>query len=570
MAANHIKDGQKHAIFWDLAEQYMTNARCLQWSSRNVGVDRLHYYKLLAMAVTCLEAVLHQQCTSEIEIRTRLRHATILFKHTSNRHEAEQSVNRAIQVAKRDGLVDLMFAAQLLLVKILHASSPKAAHALLVTSAASARQSGYVQWLYSFQLLHLEIGKGNSIRGTLRAMSQFSSSRGDSYVFALAKLLEAMHHLGRGEEGSDQALQALSEFDESIDSSQLQLLHCILKALHATTLHNMALAIERMKILHQLVDESGGRRNTLHTWKTDGSFKLALNTNGSQGSHMLCIKWANGAMATALTYLVSGLARLQTLDSKSSKFFAQGLRMIDAILTSDKPPPGLMEGDLHRLYDYLLLYAALGCTMRHDLEKSGSLLSQVANASHCRTFQRAVDLLTTTSRHIMEPNEATIKAYDSIAKQSDEFGKLAFLNQSLLVNEQASLLSLDSNIEANKLLLVACEMLAAIQSIDGEMITRRKALATTVSVSTESGNSQLQMIALGFLATQWVGVENEQASKIATASYLLATKQNDHAWALACGGLLVDVYREMGKSAMASKQEILNEQHATGSNFPNL
>ncbi len=209
-------------LLLSLAEEYLAAAYGYGSTPDIVGRERemQEYYKLIATALGCLEAVLkHFKLLPETEAIVRLRYATVLYEETDNMMEAEDALSKGISLCDRHRLLDLKYNMQHLLARILFRKNYRAAFKFLDGIIIDAEAYKHIAWVYAFRFLkvslHLEMSTHQDL---LLALSQLklivllSNDYGDKPVLAVATASEALTclRISNDSENTENAQRALA------------------------------------------------------------------------------------------------------------------------------------------------------------------------------------------------------------------------------------------------------------------------------------------------------------------------------------------------------------------------
>jgi len=209
-------------LLLSLAEEYLAAAYAYGSMADIVRRERdmQEYYKLMATALGCLEALLkHFKLLPETEAIIRLRYATVLYEETDNMMEAEDSLSKGISLCDRHRLFDLKYNMQHLLARMLFQKNHRAAFKFLDGIIKDAEAYQHIAWIYAFRFLnvslHLELSTHQDL---LLALSQLkhivllSNDYGDKTVLAIATASEALTYLriSNDSENTENAQRALA------------------------------------------------------------------------------------------------------------------------------------------------------------------------------------------------------------------------------------------------------------------------------------------------------------------------------------------------------------------------
>lgn len=112
-----------------LADEYISTAHHLATKSSDLSAGEMdEYNKLITTGLGCLDIALKKfRHPAPVECRLRLKYATVLFAETESWYEIESTLSKGVVVCERNKLVDMKYAMQHLLVRVLFKTHPRAA-----------------------------------------------------------------------------------------------------------------------------------------------------------------------------------------------------------------------------------------------------------------------------------------------------------------------------------------------------------------------------------------------------------------------------------------------------------
>ncbi|KAI1328812.1 hypothetical protein F5Y16DRAFT_368034 [Xylariaceae sp. FL0255] len=307
--------------------------------SASVDEQRLYeYQKMVATGLGCLEVVLKSnKLAPRLEALVRLRYASILCAETNNVMEAETALTKGITLCDRNRFADLKYSMHFLLVKLLF-SQHKDKAALIAVDARirDAEALKHIPWVYAFRFLkasfYLQSYNPTEAHAleNLKAIATIASQRGESAVFTVASLLEAMSHLRSMRDEAIVRIQACIaqaskyQLDESTRIMQLDVLALVLDLACSLQQKAPQMISQKMKALQARLDESlsnkdwgfQDRRLIIPIYKQNPSQRiisddtksiLQLGSDGDACDYVIMSFWTK-LEAFALTYIYSGLA----------------------------------------------------------------------------------------------------------------------------------------------------------------------------------------------------------------------------------------------------------------------
>ncbi|KAK5945381.1 hypothetical protein PMZ80_002586 [Knufia obscura] len=187
---------QYPSLLLTLADEYIEASKKLEHRSRG-------YYELVTTALGCMEAALKNFKLSPIrEAQLSLKYVQILYDETDNLDEAETILTRSIDLCERMKLIDLKYAMQLLLSKVLFRSKPRAAIKDLHGMIQDIETYRHVAWEYPFRFqavfFSTEASDHSNLHEALHQLERIqhiAKLNGDHAVYAFAAILESLLHL---------------------------------------------------------------------------------------------------------------------------------------------------------------------------------------------------------------------------------------------------------------------------------------------------------------------------------------------------------------------------------------
>ncbi|KAK5076676.1 hypothetical protein LTS08_005847 [Lithohypha guttulata] len=195
-SAPEIPSAQYPSVLLSLADEYLEASRCMDERTED-------YYSIVATALACMETTLKNFKLSPLrEAQVSLKYAQALYDETDNLDVAETTLSRSIDLCGRMNLVDLKYAMQLLLAKVLFRSKPKAAMRDLQAMIQDIETYRHSAWEYSFRFqaafFDLELSAASNLHDAvhqLERIQHIARQNNDHTVYAFAALLESLVHL---------------------------------------------------------------------------------------------------------------------------------------------------------------------------------------------------------------------------------------------------------------------------------------------------------------------------------------------------------------------------------------
>jgi len=195
-AGSTIPSTQYPSLLLNLADEYIEASRKLEHRTKD-------YYQLVSTALGCMEAALKNFKLSPLhEAQLSLKYAQILYDETNNLDEAETVLTKSIDLCERMKFIDLKYAMQLLLSRILFRSKPRAAVKHLQGMIQDIETYRHVAWEYSFRLQAVcfsteasEHPNRHEALHQLERIQHVAKMHGDHAIYAYAAILESLLHL---------------------------------------------------------------------------------------------------------------------------------------------------------------------------------------------------------------------------------------------------------------------------------------------------------------------------------------------------------------------------------------
>ena len=318
-----------------MAEEYFTAAHSRGSMANILSLDDdcEEYYKLLSLGLSCLEGLLRRyKLSPEMEVKVRLRYATVLHEETDNTMEAEEALSKGILICERHRYEDMKYNMQHLLIRLMFQKNPRASFKFLERCVADAMAYQHIAWIYAFRFLkvtlHLQLSSRqdlHSASGQLRIIADLAGAQGDKSVSATARTFDALVALRdcSDNEAFEQAQRALAsvrslQLDPIIgENAQLKALTSIADLSCHLMRYNPGQASSAMKTMLTHLDKVCKQE----IWGAESIFAIPLGSaklprsnleNGliqaqKDGSKVLLMNWMSKDDAYNLGYLLAGV-----------------------------------------------------------------------------------------------------------------------------------------------------------------------------------------------------------------------------------------------------------------------
>ncbi|KAF2129068.1 hypothetical protein P153DRAFT_317645 [Dothidotthia symphoricarpi CBS 119687] len=196
-------------------------------------VDQRQYYKLMATAMGCMEAVLKKfNLSPRDEARLRLRYASLLIEETDNTAEIDDALSKGISLCGRCRLQDLKYGMLHLQARYQSKTNHRAALKSLDIPISEAETFQHIAWVYAFRFLKVSLilqipGRIEAVPALqhLHAISAHAGKNGDRAIYVACSAFEAMVHLRSGApdrlEHAQRAIAAARSLQLQVSSTQL-------------------------------------------------------------------------------------------------------------------------------------------------------------------------------------------------------------------------------------------------------------------------------------------------------------------------------------------------------------
>ncbi|KAK9237743.1 cohesin loading factor [Lipomyces kononenkoae] len=580
-----------HLVMFPAAQEYFEKAHRKGTKLKSME-DVLTYYKLIATGTRCLQTVLRERVQPYVECIAALWYCEALFTETKEFDAAEEVLNKAIALASRNNLYDLKFSMLYLSIRMLATKNSKAAQRLLKSCLREADTIGIASWSYTFQFLsaslHFSANDYTSVITTIKPLYSCSSNE-IRYLAFLTSALVALRQSNPSQAGDYLCKAAQCETDYSRQYiPQLVVMRVVLETLATLLLGDVMQSEAKLKAVHECLDaqvqDQSGRWTA---WSDDGSFFLFLPP-ASEGNEYLPLKfkWWSQSEVYTTSYLISGIVSVHSSwdKKKSSRYFSEGLRVIDTELKgNDSPDAPLMtiKQAAERLdfYSttkcYILFYTCLERFVRGDWSPEGLLaLVEAAKSVPSKTVTSLYPLILYITGLFFQATgklRSALEAYELLRKilpQNSELSMMASLSMILIYRgdimrnaEQASILGSQLGPVITGAPNSAIKFAWALASaVDGSQtgIDMQNNISGLLTAARDLANSQFTTIVMYLGAS--IFSDQEKKESTAMGAFLNAKKTRDVMWCWVSGNLAADTLRSSGKDLMAEKQTSVNKQ----------
>lgn len=562
----------------------------------------------MAAGIGCLKSVLKnfRQSDPRKEARIRLRLASLLHEETEDAEEAEEILGKGIALCERSRLVDLKYAMQHLLTRLLASSNPKAAIKSVEKLIAEVETLKLIPWVYAFRFLRISVGMQMSV-GTdsaavlrhLSAVISLAQSNRHTAVSIVAEITEAVVHL-RVEtlDSVDLAQRSISvvrTHQLSPEMAQLPQIRVLLGCLDLGCQMISCSPEQISKKMQQMqVDLEPASKVT--GWTVDGSFYVPLPVQASKniaadtmgvmtqvddGSLALAFTWLSKSEMFTLGYALSGIASMpKNCDTlKAEVYLKEALKInkarTGALKTSLTCSQTMLETKqaVNATIEMLMAFALAGRDKLENAEKIIQRLEvEIANAhiqpsAFQKTAIRYLSAVCHQGRGRLQKAlgiyEIEVGALESKAKSSPalkDIRVLAALNSIHIVRALSDdgvlrAATLLNSVEAhclahpNKSFTAAYHIVKATMAPADTPVIQTKTDLNTALISAQAVRNKQQLSVIMNIMTRmfFTDIVGDQAIKSANAGRTLAKQTGDGIWVAVANGMYRDTLERRGQ-----------------------
>lgn len=281
---------QGPSMLLSLADEYIDAARKLEARNKD-------YYTLISTGLACLEQTLNNfKLTPLREAQLSLRYAQLLYEETTNIDEAETVLSKAIGICDRMSFLDLKYALQMLLIKVLFESTPKAALRDFTDMIKDLEAYRHNAWEYAFRFqavfFHMRTPNATNLHDAvyqLERIQQTAKLSSDHVIYVFAALMETLIRLNEtAQDSSENAQRALAkarslQLNPEIENHpQIVSLIDVLDVLCCLTSEKIDTEqlLQRRKIMAKTIANVIQRSEN---WTKDELIWLRVNTSSTKG-----------------------------------------------------------------------------------------------------------------------------------------------------------------------------------------------------------------------------------------------------------------------------------------------
>ncbi|CAK7568652.1 MAG: hypothetical protein SEPTF4163_006650 [Sporothrix epigloea] len=410
--------------------------------SRNEGHLR-EYYKLLATGLGCLDTAIRTfKFPPRIEVKIKLRYASILSVETENLMEAETALQSAIATCEKYRLADLKLYVQFFFMKLLFRRKPKAALISIQTHINDCSDRRQTYWTYAFRFLKASFYLQTSNPAdhhaleNLHGITALAEQRGDHAVYVLASLLEGLALFRITDldviERVQTCMAAASKYqlDESVHLPQLDVLWLLLDLACSLyqkekSLNDKLNALQnRLEELKELPQWTADACELMLPLRKDTPFAHTISADTSDvlqpgaANDFLVLTSFSKTTAFILGFAYSGLTlspKQQNSDRKSMDYWTEALKLL-AQSSAQKPSAPIF---LHKAIEesrwrasttaYVLVLMGLNAATHCDWAKVQECIKQL-DAPTAEAHDGPLDVLTLYLRGVSKQGQGELNA----------------------------------------------------------------------------------------------------------------------------------------------------------------
>lgn len=347
-----------HSIILTLADEYIEAARNLEERTED-------YHILMSTALGCLKVTLENSKLPPLRsAQISLKYAQLLHDETENIDEAAIVLTKSIDLCERMKFLDLKYAMQLLLAKVLFRSKPKAAIRDLESMIQDIETYRHTAWEYPFRLqavfFLLESRSHHNIHDALQHLEKIQTAangHADRAVYTFAAILESLLHLrSAGPESlihSQQALAKARSHQLNPDVEAHPQISVMMEFIDLMWSLNGAIDPEVLDKKRSNLKDALYASIDGEAWAKDESTWLRVNTKSLKGvptqvggliheqggRHYMVLSWLGKRELESLGFLLTGAALVpqnHNAHGKAEKFMSEGDKIINDDILADR------------------------------------------------------------------------------------------------------------------------------------------------------------------------------------------------------------------------------------------
>lgn len=387
--ASDMLSPQYPSLLLTLADEYIEATKRLKERSED-------YHKMMATAFGCIDAALKNFKLSPIrEAQVSLKYAQLLYDETDNLNDAELILTKSIDLCDRMKFLDLKYAMQLLLAKVLYRSKPRAAIQDLRGMISDIETYRHVAWEYPFRfqafLFSTQANDHSSMHDALNQLERIqhiAKQNADHVIYAFAAVLESLLHLKNpGPDritNSERAYAKARELQLNPDVANHPQISVLLEFIDLVWSMNTADEVrteqKRKNLQNTLYKHLDGK-----TWNEDGTVQLPINPRSLKGvqtqpdglihevngKYYMTLAWVNHHEIEAIGFLLNGASIVPQnhfLRGRAEKYMTEGYKIPQQeafqnrspILIKDQEEQRYLELQVHFMFELAFMLCSRG------------------------------------------------------------------------------------------------------------------------------------------------------------------------------------------------------------------
>ncbi|KAK6457620.1 nuclear pore complex subunit [Scheffersomyces xylosifermentans] len=293
------------------------------------------YFKLIKLSIQALLMIVKNYAnvlTPYVEVIVFFKLASIYISETENIEKADEYVNRAIAISKRNKFAEALFLSEFLEAQIIEKSSPHLLINYLNEKITNYEESHFQNFANAFSLVKIDTLLTRDPDTSVILLQNLIQGSLDPLTHSYCLLHLSNLHLYRGSPAV--AMELIEEADRLIDISgnvpvQLKAMSSLTRYYAYIESNEVDLSTKLMKSISSLM--SSEQKVSWKTWREDGIFKLDLPMNdGNNMSYK--VFWLNSDEFVIMFYFLTGvhfMCEAANGKKKSKKVFDKCLQIIE-------------------------------------------------------------------------------------------------------------------------------------------------------------------------------------------------------------------------------------------------
>lgn len=366
------------SLLLSLADEYIDNARKLRERTED-------YHILMSTALGCLQVALKNFKLSPLRsAQLSLKYAQLLYDETNNLDDAEIALTKSIDLCERMKFIDLKYAMQLLLAKVLFRSKPRAAVRDLESMIQDIETYRHTAWEYPFRFqavfFALESSNHHNIHDAIQQLEktqQTANLHSDRAVYAFAAILESLLHLRiPGPDSLSHSQQALAkarslQLNPDVEKHpQMSVMMEFIEVMWAfnTAIDPAALDQKRTNLkdaLYASIDGQGWTKDEMTWLRINSKSTRGIPTqfggliHEMDGKYYMALSWLDKGELESVGFLLTGTALVPQnhhTRGKAEKFISEGNKITADGIVAEKAMLSVKDERRNRQGHLLCIY----------------------------------------------------------------------------------------------------------------------------------------------------------------------------------------------------------------------